>query len=141
MGNPEFSTNGKASACPPNRPLPFAIVSYYLFWSYRSRGCHSGGGGGIICRRPKKSVKKNILRISTQPKNSPFKNCKQRKMLYLLSGIFSMTEERHSYSTEPPCGISLVIFYPDTGCNQAQRTPAVSGSGKALVSRSQWGIE
>jgi len=34
------------------------------------RGCHSGGGGGITCRSPKKSVKKNILRISPEPKKS-----------------------------------------------------------------------
>jgi len=47
---------------PPIRP--FALrVSYYLFWSYRSRGCHTGGGGSILCRSPQ-SVKKNILRIS-----------------------------------------------------------------------------
>jgi hypothetical protein len=25
------------SACPPERPLRFAIVSYYLLWRYRSR--------------------------------------------------------------------------------------------------------
>jgi len=44
MGNPEFSTHGKApiygedNACPPEPPLRFAIVSYYLLWSYRPRG-------------------------------------------------------------------------------------------------------
>ena len=31
-------------------------------------GYHSGGGGGITCRSPK-SVEKNIVRISIEPKN------------------------------------------------------------------------
>jgi len=53
---------------PPNRPLRFAIVSYYLLWDYRS----SGWGGGITCRRPKKSGKKNILRISPEPNSDLF---------------------------------------------------------------------
>jgi hypothetical protein len=53
---------------PPNRPLRFAIVSYYLLWNYRfKKGVPQRGGGGIICRSPKKSVKRNILRISTEP--------------------------------------------------------------------------
>jgi hypothetical protein len=58
-GNPMFASNGKAliyggdSAYPPEPPLCFAIVLYYLFWSYRFRGCHSGGGGGIPCRSSK----------------------------------------------------------------------------------------
>jgi len=32
-------------------------------------GCHSGGSGGITCCSPKKSVKKNILRISHENKH------------------------------------------------------------------------
>jgi len=72
-----FQQNGKTSiyggysACPPEPPLRFAIVAYYLLWSYCSRGCHSGGGRGITCRRPKKSVKKNILRISYENRTIP----------------------------------------------------------------------
>ena len=49
---------GGDSACPPEPPLRFAIVSYYLLWSYRSRGCHSGGGGGITCRSPQRALRK-----------------------------------------------------------------------------------
>jgi len=52
---------GGDSACPPEPPLRFAIVLYYLIWSYRSRGCHSGGGGVITCCKPKKSVKKYFV--------------------------------------------------------------------------------
>ena len=50
-------------AVPRNRPLHFAIVSYYLLRVIAPGGCHSGGGGGITCSSPKKSVKKNILMI------------------------------------------------------------------------------
>ncbi len=32
-------------------------------------GCHSGGSEGITLPQPPKSVKKNILRISTKPVN------------------------------------------------------------------------
>jgi hypothetical protein len=64
---------GGDSAYPPEPSLRFAIVSYSLPGSYRFMGrCHSGGGGGIPCRSPRKSVKKNILRISTEPKKSIF---------------------------------------------------------------------
>jgi len=65
--HPEFSTNGKApvyggdSACPPKPPLCF--VSIILLRRYRSMGCHSGGGGGITCRYPKKNVKKKYFEI------------------------------------------------------------------------------
>jgi len=47
--NPEFSTNCKApayggdSACPPEPPLRFKIVSYYLLWVIAPGGYHSGG--------------------------------------------------------------------------------------------------
>ena len=60
---------GGDSACPPEPPLRFAIVLYYLLKNYRSEGCHSGGGGGIAVAP--KSVEKNIVRISTKP-NFPF---------------------------------------------------------------------
>ena len=71
--NSEFSTNSKVpvyggdSACPPEPPLRFAIVSYYLLWSYRYRGVPQRWGGGITCRSPKKSVKKNILGFLLSP--------------------------------------------------------------------------
>ncbi len=48
MGNPKISTNyespgiGGDSACPPEPPLCFAMVSYYLHWNYRSRGDATG---------------------------------------------------------------------------------------------------
>ena len=63
--NPEFLTNGIAPvygwdiACPPKPPFRSAIVLYCFLWSYRFRGCHSGGGGGMTCSRPKKGVNKN----------------------------------------------------------------------------------
>jgi len=39
-------------------------VLYYSSGVIAPAGCHSCGGGGITYRSPKKSVKKNILRIS-----------------------------------------------------------------------------
>ena len=66
---------------PPNRPLHFAIVSCYLLRGHRFRGCHSGGGGGITCRRPKKSVKKNILRI---PHENRIKQMRVMDCLFLI---------------------------------------------------------
>jgi hypothetical protein len=72
--NPEFSTNGKApvygwdSAYP--REPPFALrLCHITFSGVIALGvCHSGGGGGITFCSPKKSVKKNILRISHEIK-------------------------------------------------------------------------
>jgi len=52
--NPEFSTNcklpvnGGDSACPPEPPLRFAIVSYYLLWNYRSRGGATAAGAEAL---------------------------------------------------------------------------------------------
>jgi len=45
---------------PPRTALHFAIVLYYLLCSYRSGGCHSGGGGGIAYRSPKRALRKNF---------------------------------------------------------------------------------
>jgi len=50
---------------PPEPPLRFAIVLYYLLGNYRSEKGQSGGGGGIAAAP--KSVEKNV-RISTKPK-------------------------------------------------------------------------
>jgi len=75
--NAELSINSNApvyggdSACPPEPPLRCAMVSYYLLWSNRSRegdATAAEGEGGRHCMPwPKKSVEKNILKISTQP--------------------------------------------------------------------------
>jgi len=70
IGDPMFSTNCKApvyggdSACPPELPLRFAIVSYYLFWSYRFKEGATALGRRHFMPVATKSVKKNILRIS-----------------------------------------------------------------------------
>ncbi len=69
MGTPEYSTNCKASvygggsACSPELPLCFAIVSYYLLWSYQ--GATAAGAEALHTVAPR-SVKKNILRISAK---------------------------------------------------------------------------
>ena len=49
---------GGDRACPPEPPLRFMIVSNYLPGRYHSRGCHSGGGGGITCRSPLRALRK-----------------------------------------------------------------------------------
>ena len=46
---------------PPNRPCALRLCRH-TFSELSLQGYHSGGVGGITCRRPKKSVKKNILR-------------------------------------------------------------------------------
>ncbi len=52
--NPEFSTNckepvyGGDSACPPEPPLRFAMVSHYLLWNYRSRGDAATAGAEAL---------------------------------------------------------------------------------------------
>ncbi len=56
--NCKLPVNGGDSACPPEPPLRFAIVSYYLLWNYRSKGCHSGGGGSITYRSPQRALRK-----------------------------------------------------------------------------------
>ena len=58
---------GGDTACPPEPPLRFSIVLYYLFWNYRLQGCHSGGGAEALRAVAPKSVEKNIVRISTKP--------------------------------------------------------------------------
>ena len=56
------------SACPPEPPLRFAMMLYYLLWNYRSTGgCHSGEGGGLGAVDPE-SVEKNIVTISHEIK-------------------------------------------------------------------------
>jgi hypothetical protein len=55
------------SACPPEPPLRFCDCGELPSPELSARGeCHSGGGGGITCRSPQKSVKKNILMISPE---------------------------------------------------------------------------
>jgi len=50
MGNPEFSTNcespviGGDSACPPEPPLRFAMVLYFLLWNYPSERIATAAG-------------------------------------------------------------------------------------------------
>ena len=74
MGNPKISTNcespiiGGDSACPPELPLRFAMVLYYLLWNYRYRGDATAAGAEALRAVAPKSVKKNIVRISTGPK-------------------------------------------------------------------------
>ena len=53
---------------PPNPPLRFAIVLYYLRWNYRSRGDATAAGAEVLRAVAPKSVEKNIVRISTEPK-------------------------------------------------------------------------
>ena len=54
MGNPKISTNcespviGGDRACPPDPPLRFAIVLYYLLWNYRSRGDATAAGAEAL---------------------------------------------------------------------------------------------
>jgi hypothetical protein len=48
MGNPKISTIceiiGGDSACPPEPPLRFVIVLYYLLWNYRPGGDATAAG-------------------------------------------------------------------------------------------------
>src|SRR4030042_1807969 len=45
---------GGDSACPPEPPLRFAMVLYYLLGNYRSRGDATAAGGGALRAVPKK---------------------------------------------------------------------------------------
>ena len=73
MGNPKISTNcespgiGGDSACPPEPPLRFAMVLYYLLWNYRSRGMPQRLGQRYYLHVAKKSVEENSVRISKEP--------------------------------------------------------------------------
>ena len=50
---------------PPEPPLRFAIVSYYLLRVIAPVGCATAAGAEALhAVDPKRSVKKNILRIS-----------------------------------------------------------------------------
>ncbi len=67
LENLKYATNGESpviggdSACPPEPPLRFAMMSHYLFSGVIAPGgCHSGGGGGITCRRPKRALRKIV---------------------------------------------------------------------------------
>jgi len=48
------------------------IVLYYLLWNYRPGGDATAAGRRHEVPEPKKSVEKNIVRISTEPKISFF---------------------------------------------------------------------
>ncbi len=52
---------GGDSACPPEPPLRYAMVLYYLLWNYRSRGDATAAGAKALCAVAPKSVEKNIL--------------------------------------------------------------------------------
>ena len=58
---------GGDSACPPEPPLRFGMVLYYLLWNYRFRGDATAAGAEALRAVAPKSVKKNIVRISTEP--------------------------------------------------------------------------
>ena len=60
--------------------------------------CHSGGGGGITCRSPKKSVKKNILRISHENCTIPVNigKCQSRSAMTYASSE-EMPPRRFNY--------------------------------------------
>jgi hypothetical protein len=60
-------------------------------------------------------------KVFSRAKNFTLKNCKQRKMLYLLSGIFSVTKGTVFLFPGTRVQNPLVIFYPDTGYQQAQK--------------------
>ncbi len=59
---------GGDSACPPEPPLCFEIVLYYLHWNCRPRGMSQRCGRGCItCRGSSRNVEKNCVRISPEP--------------------------------------------------------------------------
>ncbi len=74
MGNHKISNSespifGGDSACPPEPPLRFTMVLYYLLWNYRSKGMPKRRGRRHYVPETKKSVEKNIVRISAKPNN------------------------------------------------------------------------
>ncbi len=58
---------GGDSACPPNRPLRYAMVLYYLLGNYRFREDATAAGAKALRAVAPKSVEKNSVRISTEP--------------------------------------------------------------------------
>ena len=58
---------GGDSACPPEPPLRYAMVLYYLLRNYRSRGDATAAGAKALRAVAPKSVERNIVRISTEP--------------------------------------------------------------------------
>jgi hypothetical protein len=69
-----FAANGKApihvggSVYPPEPHLRFAIVSYSLLRSYRFWSAIAAGAEAFHAGAQKKSLKKNRLKISPEPK-------------------------------------------------------------------------
>ena len=101
------------SACPPEPPLRFAIVLYYLAGSYRSRDGATAAGVEALHTVPQKSVKKNILRISHEIK---LNKCEQWNVYSSLSFAMNpaapdgapprqicICKQISKHRTAPPC--------------------------------------